>query len=772
MKRSKNRWRSVIGPGLLAFYTRHIAFWLLLSVMAYWMLLDNTVVRSFAERRWDVPARVYASPLELYEGARLGTDYLESTLLQLGYQRQSSIDAPGRFSRTRDGFAIFSRGHNYPEGAEPARRFNVHLVNGSVADLTEVETNKSLPLARLEPIEIGTVHAKTFEDRVILALSDTPQIFLEILIAVEDRRFSHHFGIDPMGIARAAIGNVLSGNINQGGSTITQQLVKNMYLSNERSYRRKFRETLMAISLERRFGKAEIIEAYINEIFLGQDGNRAIHGFGLGARYYFGKLLADLNLAEMATLIGMVKAPSTYNPQRHADTARKRRDVVLILLREQGVIDNDAYDHAIASKLIARGRPSLRRSKYGAFIELVKVQLKRDYRDTDLQTAGLRIYTTLDPRVQQAATETAGATLRNVEQRKKLEANSLQTAMVVIDPRTAEIKGFIGGRSGSGAGFNRALYATRPIGSLVKPFVYLAALEQTERFNVLSMVQDETVNLTLASGEVWSPKNYDGIAHGQISLRQALAKSYNLATVNLGLKVGVENVAARLKKIGLNRDVEDFPSLLLGAVDMTPLEVVQLYQAIANDGFKIPLRAIRSVGDAQDRILTRYPPRVEQVIDAAPVYLAQYLLMRAVSDGTAGAVAKELREQLPLAGKTGTTNGGRDSWFAGFGGNYLAVVWVGRDDNGATGLTGASGALTVWIDLMRRIGITAFQFGRPEHLRWEWVTPSGDFVVSENCPRAIRVPLALPHGLPVQRHCGLRDPIEHGLWDRVRGLFQ
>ena len=376
----------------------------------------------------------------------------------------------------------------------------------------------------------------------------------------------------------------------------------------------------MAISLERQYGKDEILESYVNEIFLGQDGNRAIHGFGLGARFYFGKSLAELNLAESAMLVGMVKAPSAYNPIRYQDAARMRRDLVLDQLHKQGLINREEYALASAGPVSVRNRSALRVDNYSAFIDLVRAQLKRDYREADLQHAGLNIYTTLDLHIQQAAQSLASSGLAEIENNRGIDPMSLQSAALVIDPRTAELKAMVGGREASNAGFNRALNARRSIGSLVKPFVYLAALEQTERFNVLSNLDDKPVSLTGTDGTMWSPRNYDGKLHGKISLRTALERSYNLATVDLGLKVGVGTVIQRLQKLGLKREVKDFPSLLLGAIDLSPVEVASLYQSVANGGYKIPLRAIRSVADAQNVTLTRYGPQVEQVIDAAPAY--------------------------------------------------------------------------------------------------------------------------------------------------------
>ncbi len=770
MKRRKRRWQSRTGPKLLAFYVRHLTLWLSLAFVAYCLWLDHVVGVSFAASRWAVPARIYASPLELYKGLELAPDYLEMTLGQLGYVRASTIDTPGRYRRSRHGFEISSRGYAFPERREPPRRIKIRLSGRSVAALSDIETGDPLALARLEPVEIGSVHAKTFEDRVVLSLADTPKMLLDILIAIEDRRFYQHFGVDPVGIVRAAVNNLRSGTIEQGGSTITQQLVKNLYLSNKRSYGRKIREAVMAIALERRTGKGQIVEAYVNEIFLGQDGNRAVHGFGLGARFFFGKPLEDLGLAELATLVGMVKAPSTYDPRRRPVAARKRRNLVLDLLVKQGLIGPDDHAAASASELVVRSQP-IQTREFGTFMDLVRVQLRRDYKEADLQAAGLKVYTTLDPGVQLAAQNAANKTIRNIEKRKNLNAKPLQAAVIIIDPRTGEVAGLVGGRGHSRGGFNRALNAKRAIGSLVKPFVYLAALEQRKHFNVLSVLEDTAVNVSTATGEQWVPRNYDGRFHGAVSLRRALIRSYNLATVNLGLSVGVKTVVKRLQAFGVENGLSELPSILLGAIDLTPVEVTQLYQTVANDGFKVPLRAIRSVSDAHNRTLTRYPPSVERLTNASVAYLIQHLLTGVVTEGTARSAASALEGRLPLAGKTGTTNGGRDSWFAGFGANYLTVVWVGRDDNGETGLTGATGALPIWTEVMLRIGVTPFQFGRPDDLAWEWVSPTGDALVARECEGATLVPLALPHGLPDRRECASDRPVERTPLDYLRGLL-
>jgi penicillin-binding protein 1B len=772
--RARGAWR------ILGFYLRHLILWLLLAIAAYGIWLDRVVGDSFASRSWSLPTRVYASPFELYAGLRTTQEELQVRLTQLGYTRVSNVSKAGQYSLPNNSVEVFTRGYHYPDSRDQPRRLKIQFAGPSVATITDVSTGSAARIARLEPLEIGGVHKTSFEDRLIVTVASTPQLFIETLVAVEDRRFYSHVGIDPIGIVRALANNIFAGSIKQGGSTITQQLIKNLYLSNERSYLRKLREALMAISLERRHSKEEIIEAYMNEIFLGQDGNRAIHGFGLGARFLFGKDLADLSIAESSMLVGMVRAPSAYNPKRRLEAAIRRRNSVLQLLLQQRVISAEEFDDAVKEKVLLADNRGFREQNVTSFIELVRDQLVRDYPDAMLQTAGLNIYTTLDPYVQTVAQTIAAKGLREIEKGRSPTSEPLQTAVVIADPRTAEIKGLVGSRNHSSSGFNRALNARRPIGSLLKPFIYLTALEQTTRFNVLSRIDDAPITLVAKTGTTWSPRNYDGKSRGPMALRDAIAQSNNLATVNLGLSIGLKKIIERMKSLGFSQNIIELPSLLLGAVDLTPLEVTSLYQGIANDGFHVPLRAIRTVSDDQNRMLTRYPPSVTQVAEPEIAHLTQYLLSGVVERGTARSATVQLASSLPLAGKTGTTNDGRDSWFAGFGENYLTVVWVGRDDNGQTGLTGSSGALKLWTGIMKRIGIRPLKFGNSDNLEWAWVSEAGDAVFRAACPGTIRVPLALPHGLPVMENCveselPVAEPnvpvTDPKLWEKFRQLF-
>ena len=734
--------------------------------------VDRQVGLAFAKLNWTLPARVYASAVDLYEGASLAPDALGDTLSALSYAEHRSLEKPGRYWRRGNVFRIHTRGHEFPDSFEPPRQIEIEFAGDRVNRLRGLNGNKLLHPIRIEPLEIGRVHPRTFEDRVLIRIDEVPEQLIQLLVAVEDRRFLSHFGVDLIAIGRAFYRNVKAGAIREGASTITQQLAKNMFLSGERSYKRKIHEILIALSIERRLSKPAILEAYLNEVFLGQDGNRAVHGFGLAARYFFAKSLTELNTAEIASLVGMVKAPTTYNPRHNPDAARERRDTVLAIAHARDLISAQELARTRASPLRVSAAKPDSGGLYADFMQLVREQLGREYRDSDLMSAGMRIYTSLDTMAQHATAMTLRSALAAVESQRKISAGSLQSAVVIIDPRTAEVKALLGGRNPQRADFNRALRARRAIGSLIKPFVYLTALEQTERFNLLSPLEDAPVSLTSENGERWTPRNFDRKSHGTVSLAKALINSYNLATVKLGLDLGIETIVERLHDLGLETPIDKYPSLLLGALALSPIEVTALYQSLANDGFRMPLRAIRAVVDDEGRTLSRYAPEIEQTIKPNVAFLMRHILSRVVTEGTAGRVARKLPEMMPLAGKTGTSNAGRDSWFAGFGANYLAVVWVGRDDNGVTGLTGATGALDIWMALARTIRFAPIEFSPATDLEWAYVSAEGRAILDGDCDGAIRIPLAQPHGLTPQPHCSASRLSGNRFWDRLKSIFQ
>lgn len=711
----------------------------LLFATAWVVYLDSQVTRRFEGHRWEVPSRVYASPLELYEGAGLSAADLILELQALGYRQDASLSSPGTWHRQGPGVRLRSRGFHFADGEEPPRRLSVRF-NGQGIGGLQVEQGPVAPVVRLEPQAIGGIYPAHNEDRILIRLDQMPPLFYESLLLTEDRDFESHHGVAPLSIARAMLANIRAGRVVQGGSTITQQLVKNFYLSAEQTYWRKLNEAVMAILLELRYPKEEIIESYLNEVYLGQAGQRAIHGVGLASQFYFGKPFKDLKVQESALLVAMVRGPTYYNPRRYPERARERRNRVLGLLEEQGHLPEGAASKATSSPLGVIEKPRFEANPYPAFMDLVREHLRRDYDDKDLQSSGLRIFTTLEPRVQNTAAEELSETLDRLSDRAGPGTKSLQGAMVITRPQSGEVKAVVGSRSEGTMGFNRALAARRPIGSLIKPAIYLTALEQPERYTLTSTLQDEPFRIEFDNGDEWTPRNFDGESHGEVALYRALSLSYNQATVRLGLDVGLTPVRDMLQRLGLQRRPGAYPALLLGSLDLSPLQVTELYQTLAASGYRVPLRSITAVTTADGETLSRYDLDIRQVVDPAPMHLLHYALQETVRDGTGRGVYHFLPESLHVAGKTGTTDGGRDTWFAGFTGNSLGVTWVGTDDNVPTLLTGGSGALRVWGRVMAELPQQSLSPVVPGNVDYHWIDEETGLRTRENCQGARRIP--------------------------------
>ncbi len=705
--------------------------------LGYGAWLDLRVRSQFESKRWAVPARLYSRALEVYPGAELSADGVEDELRAAGYRPARDLSRPGSYRRRGSRIEVATRAFRFWDGEEPARRLVVDFSGGRVNALRD--SGRALAVTRLEPAVIGRIYPLHHEDRILVRLEDVPPLLLRALVAVEDRTFFQHHGLSARGIARALVANIRAGAMVQGASTITQQLAKNLFLSHERSLWRKLNEAAMALLLEARYTKEAILEAYVNEVFLGQHGRRAIHGFGLAARYYFGRPVGELDVRELTLLVALVRGASYYDPRRHPERAKKRRNLVLDLLADRGLVSDATARRTKRTGLGVSARPSPASSPYPAFVDLVRRQLRRDYREADLRAAGLRIFTTLDRRTQRAAEDALRTELRSLEAKGRGRAG-LQGAVTVTSVPHGEVLALVGDRRPRHAGFNRALDATRPIGSLVKPAVYVAALEQPRRYSLASALEDTPVRVSGRRGEVWTPKNYDGRVHGRVALYTALAHSYNLATVRLGMGLGLDRVAATLRRIGVARPVEAYPSMLLGAFELSPLEVTGMYQTLASGGFRTPLRAIREVTTARGRPLARYGLDIVQAVDPDANYLLVQGLKAVLRHGTARGAYRRLPPALQLAGKTGTTDGLRDSWFAGFGGDRLAVVWLGRDDNRPAGLTGAGGALKVWSALMLRLGPAPLDSPPPAHLEWRWTDLERVLITDRSCPGTVRLP--------------------------------
>jgi len=691
-------------------------YWLWLVILsascatAYLLRLDRRVAFAFESHRSGVPAQIYASPLELRVGAPLSIEDLTHELLRLQYGRVAIVDRPGEFSVSGDRLEAWLRPAQFADSALPARHLTVISTGGVIQSLRH--ENQEATFDRLEPLLIGSICSAQGEDRIILAPDEVPWLLKVAIEAMEDRRFDQHRGVDVAAIFRALWVDTRAGRVEEGASTLTQQLVKGFFPTGGRTIGRKLPEALMAMLLEAHYSKLDILDAYINEVPLGQDGDRAVHGFGLAAQFYYGKPLADLDLAQTAMLVALVRGPTLYDPRHNPIAAIERRNLVLRVLVARHIVSPQAGRGAIAEPLEVLARPG--GAYLPAYIELVRRTLEEEYRGEDLTAHGLKVFTSLDPRVQEAVERAVLSELPRID-RKGDGNHPLQVAAVVTAPASGEVVALVGDRRLGYAGYNRALDAHRPIGSLVKPFIYLAALE-SGRYNATTMIDDAPVKVRMRGHRPWQPVNFTRETYGPVPLVRALAESLNLATVGLGLDLGLPTVAHSIERFGLDHSPDLYPSLLLGAVSLSPLEVAQIYGGLADDGSVVRLRAVRSVL-TQDR--TPLPARVEtpiSVADASAVYQVDRMMQVVMERGTGRGARTVLPSNLSVAGKSGTSSDLRDSWFAGFSGSHLAVVWVGYDDDRPSGLTGSSGALPIWAQIMANIGTTSWSPAIPASL--------------------------------------------------------
>ena len=719
-------------------FIRFVALILILAAAGFTLYLDFRVRSEFEGRRFALPARIYARPLELHAGLRLPQVELEVELRELGYRDRVNDAEPGWFVRSNDGLDISLRPFVFWDGAQPAKRVRVRFDGNKVAALHDAN-GRELPLARLEPLPIGGIYPANNEDRVLVRVTQVPKHLVQSLLAVEDRSFYSHFGFDPRGVARAVF-SLVRGQRVQGGSTLTQQLAKNFFLTSERTVQRKVTELFMAVLLELHYSKDEILETYLNEVYLGQDRDRAIHGVGLAALYYFGKPVEQLGLAESALLVAMLKGPAYYDPHRQPKRALERRNLVLREVKDQGGVTLEQYTAARAGALGVNQKPQVGTSPHPAFLQLVHRQLRREYDEADLRSEGLRIFTTLDPRVQGAAERALTRKLAQFDKEKRFGEPGLEGAVVVTDAQSGEVQALVGGRDARYRGFNRAIDAARPVGSLLKPAIYLTALSDPSRYTLVTRIDDGPFVWKSRGAPDWEPENYDKKFHGMVPLRTALANSYNAAAARLGTELGVEKVLGNVKKLGVERELKPFASTLLGAADMSPLEVARMYQTIASGGFRTPLRAIREVTTQDGQPLRRYPLAVEQAFPPEPVYLLTAALQEVVRVGTGQSLRNWIAPEIAVAGKTGTTDEQRDAWFAGFTGDRLGVVWVGYDDNRAARLGGASAALPVWGEIMAGLSPEALALPKPEGVELVTIDPQSGLRGDLLCPGARELP--------------------------------
>jgi len=677
-------WRFIFKWGLIIALLGSLPF----AGWVWW--LDQKVVARFEGQKWQVPSEVYSAPIYLKSGAPWKKADLEALLQETGYRFGRNSQKVGWAARSRTKVSAHLRSYVDYSGYHPSERRIFSFEDGKLS----IHSLNGDPVAQasIEPQRIGFLYGGNTERREILSYEDIPQPLIDILTTVEDRDFYHHWGISPTGIARAAWVNATHGSRRQGGSTLTQQLVKNMFLSSERTYTRKLTEVVMSLLLEYHYSKQAIITAYMNEVYLAQVGSEGLHGFAAASQHFFGRPLKELNIDEFALLVGMVKGPSIYNPERHPKRALARRNTVLAVLKDQGRLTNSDY-HVLVKQPIRLVDKHKERSVYGDYLDLVSMQLSRDFDQKTLATENLRIYTGVDIRAQQAASQAMRRQVGAISRSRKLKG--LQGAMVVTDRTNGQVRAIVGSSDKYYSGFNRALGAVRPIGSLVKPPLYMSALA-TGKFTWWSPIEDKRIRFDIA-GKIWAPENYDRTTHGVVHLYEAMAKSYNLATINLAQQVGFDRVGDTLRQLGVKRPFTMHPAMALGALELSPFEVARLYQPIASRGQSSELGVVLAVMDQKDHLIKRFDRSTSVPFTEALLAVTLDGMTKVPEIGTARA-AQHRFPGLTFAAKTGTSNELRDSWFEGITGDYASTVWLGMDDNEPMNITGATGAQKVWID--------------------------------------------------------------------------
>lgn len=714
-----------------------------LTLFIYLIYLDSKITTLFSGQKWQVPAQLYARALEIAPGKHLSQAQLLDELQRLQYRVDPRLNGPGQYQVAGQTVWIYQRAFDFPAGHQAARLISVSFAGEFVQTLAGGREQKPLRQTKLEPQLLQHLVAAEQEDRELLALQQLPRSIKDTLLLVEDRDFYQHHGVSVWSVVRAMWANMLAGKTVQGGSTLTQQLAKNMYTNQQRTYLRKVNEALIALVLDYRYSKDQILEAYLNEIFIGQFKDNPVHGLGLGSKLYFGKPLAELRPHEYALLIAVIKGPSFYDPRRFPERAQERRNLVLGLMRDGGVLDRGQWQAAVSQSLDVIPLGHHLKGRFPAYIDKVRQELRHLIEDKTQLQNGIRVFTYFDPMAQQAA---ESAMLKRLE---KLDP-AIEGAAVATDYQQGALIAIVGGRQTQFAGYNRAISARRQIGSIIKPVVYLTALAQPKRFHLGSVLQDSPLSLK-SGGNHWQPQNYDKKFRGPVSLLQSLSESLNIPTVRLGLQLGLPAIQQQLQQLGLEREVKLRPSSLLGAVEMSPLEVAQLYQTIANKGQYRQLATIAAITGQLGEAVYLRANKPEQRVNQAASYLLQYAMQQATQTGTAQSLAQQFPKQR-FAGKTGTSSDYRDSWFTGFDHETGLTIWLGRDDNKAIGLTGGSGALPIFSAYFQQTGANSLFRAVPENVYKQFISKSSGRFVKDSCVNVLLLPV-ISVEMPMHENC-------------------
>ena len=711
-------------------------------------IIDSRVTNKLDGVLWTIPAKVYSRSLDLAEGSIVNKSNLLRELEMLSYFNNKSPSKPGEFVYKRNNLKIFLRGYE----DQKSGLFEIFFKDGKVTKITN-QIGFPVDVVKLEPIAIGGMFPSHMEDRILLSWSQVPSILIDTILSVEDQNFFNHNGISFKSISRAFFTNVKAGDIEQGGSTITQQLAKNLFFTSEQTIKRKVLEAISALLIEFHYSKEEILLAYINDVFLAQSGKRAVHGFGMGAQHFFGTSVSNLETDQIALLVGMLKGPSLYNPRRNPNNATNRRNLVLGILKKERHINSSSLEE-YRSRPLRVVAPSFRsETKYPAFHDLVRLELRDNYEDAELRTQGLKIQTNLDPVLQESLENSIKETKAQLIKKYGKSLIQLEGAAIAVNSSSGEIQAVVGSSNPSKFGFNRSINAIRPIGSLVKPFIFLTALNKYDEYNLTTILDDSKLSIK-SGGNIWEPNNFDKKFHGKIPLHVALWQSYNIASARLGIELGYESVQDTFSKLGIKKSIERYPSLFIGSFEISPFDAIQSYQTIAADGFYSPLRSIRDIKDLKDDIDLSYPYKIEQRIRPEPVHLLKFAMKQSFISGTARGYPTKTIESWQAGGKTGTSDDQRDSWFVGFAGDLLVLVWLGFDDNRPTPLTGRSGALEVWKNFINDIQPSKVEKNSFPRVKYIWTDKKDGLVSGEKCKNSLLVPFIIgtePNTIPSVR---------------------
>ncbi|EKI0252840.1 bifunctional glycosyl transferase/transpeptidase [Enterobacter asburiae] len=708
-------------------------FWLLLKLFIifvvlmaiYGVYLDQKIRSRIDGKVWQLPAAVYGRMVNLEPDMSISKNEMVKLLEATQYRQVSKMTRPGEFTVQANSIEMIRRPFDFPDSKEGQVRARLTFDGDRLDIIENMDNNRQFGFFRLDPRLITMLSSANGEQRLFVARNGFPDLLVDTLLATEDRHFYEHDGISLYSIGRAVLANLTAGRTVQGASTLTQQLVKNLFLSSERSYWRKANEAYMAVLMDARYSKDRILELYMNEVYLGQSGDNEIRGFPLASLYYFGRPVEELSLDQQALLVGMVKGASIYNPWRNPKLALERRNLVLRLLQQQQVIDQELYDMLSARPLGVQPRGGVI-SPQPAFMQLVRQELQSKLGDKVKDLSGVKIFTTFDSVAQDAAEKAAVEGIPALKKQRKL--SDLETAMVVVDRNSGEVRAMVGGAEPQFAGYNRAMQARRSIGSLAKPATYLTALSQPNQYRLNTWIADAPISLRQPNGQVWSPQNDDKQFSGQVMLVDALTRSMNVPTVNLGMSLGLPAIVDTWQKLGVSKDqLHPVPAMILGALNLTPIEVAQAFQTIASGGNRAPLSALRSVIAEDGSVLYQSFPQAERAVPAQAAYMTLWTMQQVVQRGT----GRQLGAKYPglhLAGKTGTTNNNVDTWFAGIDGREVVITWVGRDNNQPTKLYGASGAMSIYQRYLANQSPVPLNLVAPEDIVDMGVDSSGNFV--------------------------------------------